>query len=111
MDLKTYYQRIREVAATIASESVVLVSRATPGGGRAGCLTEVPREVAARMLVEGVADLATEAEAARFTQETRNLQAEEESRRAAARIQVSVISEKQARALSPKPPKPRTERS
>ena len=111
MDLKTYYQRIREVSATLANESVVLVSRATPGGGRADRFTEVPREVAARMLVEGVADLATEAQATQFTQQTKTLQAEEESRRAAARIQVNVISEKQARALSSKPPKPRNERS
>lgn len=101
MDLKTYYQRIREFAAGIPGESAVIVSLATPEGGRAGLLTEVPKEVAARMLADGIASLAGEEEAARFHQQAQVRREEEEHRRAAARIRVSFITEEQARALQP----------
>ena len=100
MDLKNYYQRIRELEASLPGESVVVVSRATPDGGRAGCFTEVPRAVAARMVADGIADIAGEANAARFAAETLTRHAEEERRRAAAHIQVNLITEEQARALS-----------
>jgi hypothetical protein len=69
MDLRAYYRKIRETAQAIASEDVVVVSTATPGGGRAGVRTEVPRDVAARMLVEGTARLASEAESRQFQEE------------------------------------------
>ncbi len=101
MDLKTYYQRIREVAASISGESAVIVSLATPEGGRAGLLTEAPKEVAARMVADGIAALAGEEEAARFHQERQVRLEDEERRKAAARIQVNVITEEQARAIRP----------
>ena len=101
MDLKTYYQRIREFAAGISGKSAVIVSLATPEGGRAGLLTEVPKEVAARMLADGMAVLAGEEETVRFHQEAQVRREDEERRRAAARIQVNVITEEQARALRP----------
>ena len=102
MDLRNYYHRIREIAAGLPTDSVVLVSRATADGGRAGCLVEAPREVAARMIAEDTADLACEAEAGRFLEQARQRQAEEERRRAAARIQVSVITQEQVRKLRPR---------
>ena len=112
MDLKNYYQRIREFEASLPGESVVVVSRATPDGGCAGRFTEVPRTVAARMLADGIAEIAAEADAARFAEETLTNHAEEERRRAAARIQVNLITEGQARALSAGPaPRVKRERS
>ena len=103
MDLKAYYKRIREIAAAIPGEYAVVVSRATPDGGRAGHFTEVPREVAARMVADGIAELASENEVSRFVEEAQMRQAEEERRRAAARIQVNLITEEQARALATRP--------
>lgn len=44
----------------------VVISRATPDGGRAGVKTELPRAVAARLIAEGKADLADPEETARF---------------------------------------------
>lgn len=112
MDLKAYYQTVRRIAASIAGDSVVVVSKATPDGGRAGRFTEVPCELAARMVADGIAEIAPEEDAARFAEQTKERQAEEERRRAAARIQVNVISEGQARALSAGPaPRSRRERS
>ena len=66
MDLKRYYARIREIEAEIHEESAVIASRATPDGGRAGVKSEVPRGVAARLIAEDKADLASEEEAAEY---------------------------------------------
>jgi len=100
MDLKSYYRRMREVEAEIPEESVVLVSRATPDGGRAGLLVEAPRAVAARLIAEGAAERAPAPQAAEFRKGLQAARVQEEGRRAAARIQVSVITEAEARALS-----------
>lgn len=45
---------------------MVLVSHATPDGGREGLLTEVPRELAAKMIIDGRARLANENAAHEF---------------------------------------------
>lgn len=102
MDLRNYYRKIREARAGIPEEWPVLVSRATPEGGRAGVLLEASREVAARMMVEGTAELATPQQATAFREQLRRMQAEEEARRAAARIQVNVITEADARKIGHK---------
>ncbi len=60
MDLKSYYQKLREMEAALPSDYVVVVSRETPDGGRAGTLTEVPRRLAAKLILDGTAELATE---------------------------------------------------
>jgi hypothetical protein len=63
MDLKGYYRKLREVEAALPSDYVVVVSKETPDGGRAGTLTEVPRRVAAKLILDGAAELATEEQA------------------------------------------------
>ena len=92
MDLRLYYQKIRDIEATIADEFPVVVSRETGDGGKSGTLTEVPRHIAARMIVEGQARLA----AAELKQTFRQSQAEAkrllDQVEAAARIQVTVVS-------------------
>jgi len=66
MDLRTYYQTIRKITAGITEEAAVVISRETSDGGRAGVKTEVPRALAAQLMVEGKADLASPEEAAEF---------------------------------------------
>lgn len=66
MDLRAYYQKIRRIEAEIRDPSVVIVSRETQDGGRRGVRTEVPRTVAARMIADESADLATPEEAEEF---------------------------------------------
>lgn len=66
MDLRAYYQKIRQVEAEMADAAVVIVSRETVDGGRGGMKTEVTRAVAARLIVEEKADLATPEEAEAF---------------------------------------------
>lgn len=101
MDLRTYYRKIRELAATLPDPAVV-VSQATPDGGVPGRLTEVPRDVAARLIFDGFAQLAGDAETAAFREEAAVRQGDEESRRAAARIQVNVVTQEQVRPLRAK---------
>ena len=43
MDLRAYYQKMRKVESEIQDPYVVIVSRETPDGGRAGVKSEVPR--------------------------------------------------------------------
>ncbi len=66
MDLRVYYQKIRQMEAEMADAAVVIVSRETADGGRGGMKTEVTRAVAARLIVEEKADLATPEEAEAF---------------------------------------------
>ncbi|HLX44667.1 MAG TPA: hypothetical protein VKR43_14575 [Bryobacteraceae bacterium] len=66
MDLRAYYQKIRRIEAGISEAAVVVVSRETSDGGRAGVFTDVPRSVAARMIADEKADLASEEDAAEF---------------------------------------------
>lgn len=60
MNVKAYYQKIRELERTLADSFVVIVSHDTPDGGRGGLLTEVPKHLAARMIADERAHLASE---------------------------------------------------
>jgi hypothetical protein len=62
MDIRVYYQKVRQSEATIAKDYVSVVSLDTADGGRSGVVTEVSRYTAAKLVVEGKARLATEAE-------------------------------------------------
>jgi DNA gyrase/topoisomerase IV subunit A len=64
MNLQQYYQKIRECELAISGEDAWLVSEETGDGGRAGVVNEVPRKVAAKMIVDGIARLATAEEIA-----------------------------------------------
>lgn len=66
MDLREFYARIRRIEEEIHEDSAVIVSRATSNGGRAGVKNEVPKAVAARMVAEEQAELASEQEAAEY---------------------------------------------
>lgn len=76
MDLKSYYQKLRELEGALPSDYVVVVSKETPDGGRAGTLTEVPRRLAAKLILDGAAELATEEQ----TRKLRTLMSEPDDR-------------------------------
>ena len=99
MDLRVYYRKLREIAEGIEEEFVVVKSLATADGGVAGRLTEVTKGIAARLLLEGAAELATKAEAAAFRQQAVEQKKAEEQRRAAAQVQFAVLTEADLRAL------------
>lgn len=64
MNVAQYYEKVRAVEASLAPGSVWITSEATRDGGIAGRTTEVSRAVAAGMIVQGKARLATPDEAA-----------------------------------------------
>ena len=102
MDLRGYYRKIREIESGISDEFPVVRSLATANGGRQGHLTEVTRPVAARMLAEGLAELATNEERGDYRKHIEDARKAEEERREAAKIQFTILSESDLRSL-PRP--------
>jgi hypothetical protein len=92
MDLRLYYQKIREVEAKFAEEFPIVVSNDTVDGGKAGTTTEVSRRIAAKLVTENLARVATAEEIKAY----RAVMAE--ARRAAeqiahsAKLQLTVLS-------------------
>jgi len=91
MNLTSYYQRLREVEQSLGGPFVVLVSHATPDGGKEGLLTEVPKELAAKMIVDGRARLADENAASEFREKRAEAKRTTESEAAASRVQVASV--------------------
>jgi hypothetical protein len=77
MDLKLYYQKRRDTESRIPDAFPLVVSQQTDDGGKAGSCAEVTRAVAAKMITEGTARLATAEEAKAYRE------AREEAKRAA----------------------------
>ncbi len=99
MDLRRFYQELRATEEKIADEHVIVISKETADGGKAGVRTEVTRATAARLLVENRARLATPEEVdayrALLVQEKQAI----EAALAAARLQLNVISDADLRSL------------
>lgn len=92
MDLRTYYRNLREVQAAMPAHQVVMVSLATPDGGKPNTITEVPTPIAARMVIEGSARQATEEEAAGFHDQQTLAKKIYEEAAAASKLQVVVVT-------------------
>ena len=101
MDLRVYYSKVRGTEAAMPSPYVVVASLATPDGGKAGIFTEVPTPIGARMVVEGSARQATEAEASAFRQRNADAKRAAEEAAAVSKLQVVVVP---ASAAEMKPP-------
>jgi NADH dehydrogenase/NADH:ubiquinone oxidoreductase subunit G len=91
MDLRLYYQKIRDTQAKIAEPFPVVESCETPDGGIAGRLTEVTPAVAAKLIVEGVARLAKEADAAAFRDAQAKAKQAADEAMAAAKVQMTFL--------------------
>ena len=102
MDLKIFYQKVREAEMRIADDPTVVVSRETGDGGKEGVVSEVPRPVAARMFVEGKARAATEPEVGEYRQQIEDARRRVEEEARARRVQVTVISESDLRSIRAK---------
>lgn len=82
MDLRAYYQKLRKIEASMTEPSVVVVSRETTDGGKAGVKTAVSRSLAAKLIVEDQATLASPEEAAQFRAGTEQRREETEGEEA-----------------------------
>ena len=91
MDLRAYYRKVREVESSLPQAFVILVSRETPDGGKAGVMSEVSRLSAAKQVAEGRASVATEEEATAFHQNNLNAKRVADEAAALNRMQVVVM--------------------
>jgi hypothetical protein len=99
MDLRMYYQKVRDAEATIPEPYVLVVSHETGDGGKGGVPTEVTRKVAAKMLVDGGASLASSEQLRVFLEkQTAALRAAQEAA-AAARVEITVVTSEDLRKL------------
>jgi hypothetical protein len=91
MNLKLYFQKIREFESSIVEPFVVLMSHETSDGGKEGLLTEVPKAVAAKMIADGRGDLASEEAAREFQERKAQAKREAEAEATANRMQVTLV--------------------
>ncbi len=91
MDLKHYFQKIRDTEETILDAFPVVVSLETGDGGKPGTFTEVLRRIAAKMIVDGVARLANLEEVKIFRDQLAEAKRLAEQESAAGKIQLSVV--------------------
>jgi hypothetical protein len=94
MDLRAYYKKVREVEQSLANPFVVVVSLETSDGGKPGVMTEVPRATAAKQVVEGRAQIATEEATEAFYREHRELKLAADQAAAVSRMQFMVVPSK-----------------
>ena len=99
MDLRLFYQKLRKIEQEISDPHVLLVSNETPDGGRAGQKSEVSRSLAAKMILEGRARLASADEIAEYRAGVEQARQEADQRAVAQKIQVNVVSEADFRAI------------
>ncbi len=91
MNLRGYYQKLREVERSLIAPFIVLASQETPDGGREGTLTEAPRLVAAKMILEGRALVATEEQVRAFQEAKVEAKRAADQEAALSRMQVTIV--------------------
>ena len=99
MDMRLFYQKIKEVEDSIHTPEVVTVSNDTPDGGKAGIKNEVKRSVAARMVAEGHARIASAEEIQQFRKETAEGYQRAQEAISSARVQLAVLSDAEMKAI------------
>jgi hypothetical protein len=91
MDLKVYYQKIRGKEAEISEEFPIVVSKETQDGGREGRYAEVTRAVAAKMLTDGTARLATADESKAYREAQASAKKAADDAAEAAKVQFTLV--------------------
>jgi hypothetical protein len=98
MDLKVYYRNVRKIEEQINGDDVVIESCESPDGGRAGVLIEVSKRMAARLVTDGRARIASEESALKYREGLEQVRLRALEERAATRVRVAVIPESELRA-------------
>jgi hypothetical protein len=93
VDLRQYFKKIRETETALTEAFPLLVSLETSDGGKPGTISEVSREVAAKMIVEGRAALASESEKQAHLERQAAHKKAAERAELGRRVQVAIISE------------------
>ena len=98
MDLRQYYQELRDIEREITGKDAVIVSMVTGDGGKAGLKTEVARYAAARLICDKKARLATPEESAAYQEDLQKAHVIAQGELFAQRVQV-VIADSDLKAL------------
>ena len=93
MDLRQYFRKVEQLEAAMSDPYQIVISLDTPDGGKAGMLSEVSRANAAKLIAEGRAALATEAEKEQFSKRQKQARDAAQQAEMARRVQVTVVSE------------------
>jgi len=99
VDLTVFYRKIRQIEKEIEGDHAVVVSSETPDGGVSGRTANVPKAIAARLVVEGKARLATAEESERHHRETTQAIEAGRRRELLGRAQVRLLSDGDIEAL------------
>jgi hypothetical protein len=91
MNLRSYFQKMREVEQSLREPFVVVASQETSDGGKRGLLTEVPKHLAARMIADGRACLASEEESRDFHEKKTEAKRLSDQESIASRMQVTLV--------------------
>lgn len=93
MDLRQYFRKLREIEESLTESYPVVVSLETSDGGKAGALCEVPRSIAAKMILERRAALASVEQKELFLQQQETARKAAEKAELARRVQVAIITD------------------
>jgi len=107
MDVRLYYQKIRELERNFKGTFPVVISQETADGGTAGVKTEVPVHLAARMIVDGRAVLAGEKETKEFVDQKMAAKKAADQLQASKRMNVTVMSDSDLQVLKDLQPSPK----
>ena len=106
MDLRAYYRKINLVEAEIFEPDAVVISYETPDGGIPGVASQVPKRVAAKIVVEGKARIASAEEGEEYRKAMQEAIKRAQELALASKVQVAVMSDADLRAFrSSKPQK------
>lgn len=92
MNIKLYFEKIRETELQIGEAFPIIVSKDTEDGGKAGRYTEVTRAIAAKMIAENRARLATPEEARAYRDAQAEAARQAEAANETAKVQFTVVS-------------------
>ena len=102
MDVRQYFRKMREIEEGLTEPYPVVVSLETSDGGKAGTLCEVPRPVAAKLIVERRAALASVEQKELFLQQQEAAKKAAEKAELARRVQVAIIADSDLHATGSK---------
>jgi hypothetical protein len=91
MNLRAYYQKIRAIEESLLEPFIVVASHETADGGKEGVLTEVPKRLAAKMIADGQAHVASEEAAKDFYERKAGAKRTADQEAVTAKMQVTLV--------------------
>jgi len=93
VDLRQYFKKIRDTESGLAESFPLVVSLETSDGGKAGIVSEVTREQAAKLIVENCARLANDAEKKAYFDKQASEKKASDRAELARRVQVTIVGQ------------------